>query len=192
LKYYDVIVIGAGLSGLTAASLLAKRGLQVGVIDNNYKPGGSCGIFKRNNIIFDQGAAMLYGFGEKGYNAHRLVFNFLEEPLSVIKHDLLYSVNFKGHRIKFWADLEMFSKELAKVFPSQRDNIKRFYLDMGKIYQHVMVENPSYTTPDETDALVAFKSLLKHPVSYIRFLSYLNKSAKNLLQKYFSDQEIFK
>ena len=192
MKYYDVIVIGAGLSGLTAASLLAKRGLQVGVIDNNYKPGGSCGIFKRNNIIFDQGAAMLYGFGEKGYNAHRLVFNFLEEPLSVIKHDLLYSVNFKGHRIKFWADLEMFSKELAKVFPSQRDNIKRFYLDMGKIYQHVMVENPSYTTPDETDALVAFKSLLKHPVSYIRFLSYLNKSAKNLLQKYFSDQEIFK
>ena len=192
MKSFDVIVIGGGLSGLTAASLLAKRGLQVGVIDKNYKPGGSCGIFKRNNIIFDQGAAMLYGFGEKGYNAHRLVFNFLEEPFNVIKHDLLYCLNFRGHRVKFWADLDMFSKELAKVFPSQKENIQRFYFDMEKIYQHVMVESPSYTTPDETDALEAIKSFLKHPVSYARFLSYLNKSTKNLLQRYFNDPDIFK
>jgi len=42
---YDIVVIVAGLSGLTAASLLAKRGLRVAVVDNNYKPGGSCGIF---------------------------------------------------------------------------------------------------------------------------------------------------
>ena len=49
---YDVVVIGAGLSGLTAACLLAKRGLRVTVVDKNYEPGGSCGIFKRNNIIF--------------------------------------------------------------------------------------------------------------------------------------------
>ena len=30
---YDVIVIGGGLSGLTAGSLLSKKGLKVGVID---------------------------------------------------------------------------------------------------------------------------------------------------------------
>jgi phytoene dehydrogenase-like protein len=57
--HYDVVVIGAGLSGLTAASLLAKRGLHVAVIDRSYMPGGSCGVFKRNGITFDQGAAML-------------------------------------------------------------------------------------------------------------------------------------
>jgi prolycopene isomerase len=192
MKNYDVIVIGGGLSSLTAASLLAKRNLKVAVIDNNYKPGGSCGIFKRNNVTFDQGAAMLFGFGEKGYNAHRLVFNFLEEPFNVIKHDFLYCLNFKGHRIKFWADLDLFSEELAKVFPTQKENIKKFYLETGKLYQHVMVENPSYSTPDETDGLEALKSLLKHPVSYIKFLSYLNKSAKSMLRKYFNDPEIFK
>lgn len=189
---FDIIVIGAGISGLTAASLLAKRGLKVAVIDKSYNPGGSCGIFKRGQVVFDQGSAMLYGFGEKGFNAHRFVFNCLEESIDIIKHDLLYCVNFKGHRIRFWQDLGRFTDELGDVFPSERDNIKRFYKDMDTLYHHVMVENPAYTTADETDPQKALKSVSKHPISYIRFLSYLNKDAETLLRKYFKDPEIFK
>jgi len=189
---YDVIVIGAGLSGLAAASLLAKRGLRVILVDKNYQPGGSCGIFKRKDTIFDQGAAMLFGFGEKGFNAHRFVFNCLEEPINIIKHDLLYCVNFKGRRIRFWADIDLFAEELAQVFPSEKNSIKRFYRDLETMYRHVMVESPSYTTPDETDPDEAARAFSRHPDSYTRFLSYLDKSAKNLLSEYFSDPEIFK
>jgi NADPH-dependent 2,4-dienoyl-CoA reductase/sulfur reductase-like enzyme len=36
---YDVIVVGAGLGGMAAASLLAKRGLSVLMIDQQNKPG---------------------------------------------------------------------------------------------------------------------------------------------------------
>ena len=190
--HYDVLVIGAGLSGLTAASLLAKRGLRVAVADPNYMPGGSCGAFKRNGVTFDQGAAMLYGFGERGFNAHRFVFSCLEEPIDVIKHDLLYCVNFEGHRIRFWPDLGMFADELAQVFPADRDNIRRFYRDIERMYRHVMVESPAYTTPDETEPGQALRGLLRHPVSYIRFLTYINKSARDLLKKYFSGPEILK
>ncbi|MBQ3420461.1 MAG: NAD(P)-binding protein, partial [Romboutsia sp.] len=84
---YDVAIIGAGLSGLTAGALLAKRKLKVCVLDAQYKPGGSCGIFKRNDVVFEQGAAMIYGFGESGFNPHRFAFNILEEPIDIIKHD---------------------------------------------------------------------------------------------------------
>ncbi len=189
---YDAIIIGGGLSGLTAASLLAKRGLTVAVVDRSYNPGGSCGIFRRGDVTFDQGSAMLYGFGENGFNAHRFVFNCLEEPIDVIRHDLLYCVNFKGRRIRFWADIEKFAHELSEVFPGEKDNIHRFYRDMLTMYRHVMVESPSYTTADETDGKTALKSMLKHPISYIRFLSFLNKSAKSLLEKYFTDPELFK
>ena len=189
---YDAIIIGGGLSGLTAGSLLAKRGLKVTVIDKSYNPGGSCGIFKRGSTTFDQGAAMLYGFGENGFNAHRFIFNCLEEPIDIIRHDLLYCVNFKGRRIRFWADVEKFADELTEIFPTERENIHLFYRDMLKLYNHVMVETPSYTTADETDRNTALKSILRHPVSYARFLGYLNKSAKELLEKYFSDPEIFK
>ncbi len=34
-KKYDAVVIGGGISGLTAASLLAKRGLHVAVVEKS-------------------------------------------------------------------------------------------------------------------------------------------------------------
>ena len=187
---YDTIIIGGGLSGLTAASLLAKRGLHVAVIDKNEDPGGSCGIFKRNGVTCDKGVAMLYGFGAKGFNSHRFVFNCLEEPIDMIQHDLLYCVNFKDKRIRFWMDVDRFVEELAQAFPSEQSDIRRFYKDMGLLYRHVMVENQVYSTLDEVDPKKAWKGLLRHPVSYMKFLSFLNKSAEDLLKDYFTGPEI--
>jgi len=189
---YDVLVIGGGLSGLTAAALLAKSGVKTVVIDKNYNPGGSCGIFRREGVTFDQGSAMLFGFGEKGFNAHRFVFNCLEQPIDMIKHELLYVMNFNGHKIRFFADLNLFVEELSTVFPDQKENIKRFYNDMSIMYHDVLVENPSYTTPDEIDPMDAKESFLKHPKSYIKFLSYLNSSSEKILRKYFNNDEIIK
>ncbi len=189
---YDVIVIGGGLSGLTAASLVAKRGLRVAVVEKSTNPGGACGVFRRGDVTFDNGAAMLYGFGEQGFNAHRFVFNCLEQSIEVVKHDLLYCVHFKGRRIRFWPDVERFAQELSAVFPAESENIRAFYRDMLTMYRHVMVETPSYTTADETDRRAALRSILKHPVSYMRFLTLLNRSAKQLLEQYFTDPEIFK
>lgn len=192
MNRYDSLIIGAGLSGLTAASLLAKRGLRVAVIERNFKPGGSCGIFKRNGAIFDQGTAMLYGFGDRGFNPHYFVFNCLEEPIDIIKHDLLYSVNFKGKKIRFFADIDKFVEELSNIFPGQKDNLKKFYSDLKMLYDKVMVKQTAYETPDEANKLLAFKKLLANPLAYIKFLSLINKSTKQLLEGYFSDPGIFK
>ncbi|MEA4869418.1 MAG: FAD-dependent oxidoreductase [Christensenella sp.] len=188
---YDAVVIGGGLSGLTAASLLAKRGLHVAVVEKSNQPGGSCGIFRRGETTFDQGSAMLYGFGETGFNAHRFVMNCLEEPIDVLKHELLYVVNYEGQRVRFYADVDRFVEELSRVFSTQKKQIQRFYRDMTKLYRHIMVESPSYTTADETPPKDGLRGILRHPLSYIKFLSYLNKSAQSLLQQYFTDPAIY-
>ena len=189
---YDVIIIGGGLSGLTAASLLAKRDLSVAVIDKSYNPGGSCGVFKRGHVTFDQGRPCCTALAKRGSTPTVLSLTRWRNPLTSFATTCSTPLIFKGRRIRFWAQLNQFAEELSRVFPEERKNIFRFYRDMLKMYRHVMVETPSYTTADETDGRTALKSMFRHPASYVRFLGLLYRSAKDLLKQYFTDPEIFK
>jgi phytoene dehydrogenase-like protein len=86
---YDVIVVGAGLAGLTAAALIAKCGLGVLLVEQHYLPGGMCTTLRRQGFSFDTGTALLYGFGERGVNPHRFVMNELGADSDVIEHQAL-------------------------------------------------------------------------------------------------------
>lgn len=187
----EVIVIGAGLSGLTSAALLAKRGFDVTVVDAQFKPGGSCGIFKRKDVIFEQGAAMIYGFGKIGFNPHRFVFNALEEPIDIIKHDELYCINFKGKRIIFHEDINKFTDELGKIFPEEKENFKKFYNDLSDLYLNVIAKQPTFTTPDVVTKEQGLMQLKSHPKAYMKFLGFMNKNTEYLLKKYFETKEVF-
>jgi phytoene dehydrogenase-like protein len=58
--HYDVVVIGAGLAGLTAANVLARAGRSVLLLEQHYKLGGMATWFKRpGGHIFD---ISLHGF----------------------------------------------------------------------------------------------------------------------------------
>jgi len=94
--HYDVIVVGAGLGGMVAASLIAKRGLQVLLIDQQNKPGGSCTSFKRKDMVHDVGTVMIYGFGQKGFKPFHFILNTLEEPIDVIAHPTLARMTIEG------------------------------------------------------------------------------------------------
>ena len=57
---YDVVVIGSGLGGLTAANMLARNGYSVLLLEQHYKLGGMATWFKRpGGHIFD---VSLHGF----------------------------------------------------------------------------------------------------------------------------------
>lgn len=51
----DVVVIGAGLTGLTTAFHLTKKGLVTQVIDKNPQVGGQIRTFRENGYVFESG-----------------------------------------------------------------------------------------------------------------------------------------
>ncbi|WP_367155396.1 phytoene desaturase family protein [Methylomonas sp. HYX-M1] len=64
---YDVVVIGAGIGGLSCAALLAKAGKSVLVVERHDRPGGYAHGFKRRGFHFDAGVHLVSGCSARGY-----------------------------------------------------------------------------------------------------------------------------
>jgi C-3',4' desaturase CrtD len=57
-----VVVIGAGIGGLTTAAALARAGVEVTVLEAHVYPGGCAGTFYHQGFRFDAGATLAGGF----------------------------------------------------------------------------------------------------------------------------------
>lgn len=55
IKKKKIIIVGAGLGGLSAAALLAKAGFDVLVLEKNATVGGRARVFKEKGFTFDMG-----------------------------------------------------------------------------------------------------------------------------------------
>jgi oxygen-dependent protoporphyrinogen oxidase len=51
----DVVVVGAGLSGLTAAFRLARQGVRLRVVESATRPGGVIGSVRRDGALYERG-----------------------------------------------------------------------------------------------------------------------------------------
>lgn len=61
-----VVVIGAGIGGLTTAAVLARAGMDVTLLEANVYPGGCAGTFYHQGYRFDAGATLAAGFYPHG------------------------------------------------------------------------------------------------------------------------------
>jgi C-3',4' desaturase CrtD len=113
-----VIVIGAGIGGLTAGALLAKRGYQVKIYEQAAVTGGCASTFKRRGFTFDVGATQVAGLEPGGI--HRRIFEELEvETPRATPCDPACAVFLPQENtpIQVWRDPHKWSEERQKQFP---------------------------------------------------------------------------
>ncbi len=117
-KSSRVIVVGAGIGGLTAGALLAKRGYPVLVLDQALVPGGCASTFQRRGFTFDVGATQVAGLEPGGI--HQRIFAELDIPLpAATPCDPACAVFLPGETepINVWRDPQQWQAERERQFP---------------------------------------------------------------------------
>jgi phytoene desaturase len=140
MKSQSVIIIGAGIGGLTAATHLARRGMKVTVLEKNSHAGGRCDRFSRDGHHFDAGPTLLVmpllyeaEFAELGTS--------FREILDLQRVDPTYHLVFDDNsRLALTSDLGSMQEQLEAFEPGSFPNLLR-YIEEGKRHYHVGMEN---------------------------------------------------
>ena len=129
---YDVIIIGAGISGLTSAALLSKAGLKVCVLERHYLIGGYLQGFDRKEYIFDTAIHWLNQCGEKGTVSRLFRFIGDDYPKPTVMNNIQRHIG-NNHDYMLSNNPEDLRLELIKDFPEDEVGINRFFSDARKI-----------------------------------------------------------
>jgi C-3',4' desaturase CrtD len=115
---FDFIIIGSGIGGLSAASLLAKEGFRVLTLEASYVPGGcaSSYVVKRDGqkFVFESGATTIVGLDE-----HQPLYNLAREldiAFPVVELTPSMTIHVGGKRLTRFKDKEQWITECYKQF----------------------------------------------------------------------------
>lgn len=106
-----IIVIGAGVGGLTTAALLAQAGYQVTVLEAQTYPGGCAGTYFHKGYRFDAGATVAGGF--QPFGPHYIAAEQLGIHWKVRQHDPAWVVHLPDRQIALTSD----NADVAASFP---------------------------------------------------------------------------
>ena len=139
MKPRSVIVIGAGMGGITAAIHLAKNGVKVTVLEKNSRPGGRCDRFSRDGHHFDTGPTLLVmpllyeaEFARLGAS--------MRDLLELQRVDPTYHLVFDdGSKLALTSDMKSMQEQLEAFEPGSFPGLLR-YMEEGHRHYHVGIE----------------------------------------------------
>ena len=183
---YDVIVIGAGIGGLSCAAKLAKNGKKVLILEKNRHVGGTSYVFKRNGYSFPMGPlsfsfpdrvkSFLSGIGaEIPVEFKRSHFQLITPSL-----DIIYSLA-----------LQDVKDDLKNVFPQERTGLEAGFSELENLIdsaRDIHLWHPDYQLGNENRKPGQESAALGQNLERIREMS--RTPARKMLERYLSDQRL--
>jgi len=133
----NVVIVGAGLAGLSAALRLAGAGRSVTVIERESVPGGRSGLLQKDGYAFDTGPTVLTmpSLIEDAFNS---VGEEMKDWLDLIPLRPLYRAFYHdGSQLDVYPDTKEMEAEIAKVIGPEEAIGYRNYVDfVTKLYKY--------------------------------------------------------
>lgn len=132
-----IVIVGAGMGGLTAALRLARRGFRVRVIEANREAGGLASSLTRGGFTFDAGPYILLDRRglEWAFNQVGLV---LDEHISLRRiADVYVASSSEAAPVHVCADLEQTAAGFDRAWPGSGARYRRFVATTAKIYERL-------------------------------------------------------
>ncbi|TAA71695.1 phytoene desaturase family protein [Planococcus salinarum] len=178
----NVLVIGAGIGGLTAAALLAKNGDRVTLLEASSELGGCAGKFKRHKFLFPAGATL--GMGLESGGIHERVFRFLEKPLPIEPLETVMEMIHPDHSFIFLKDRKQHVDAIISHFPAYESKIRAFYREIyatASIVRTMM--DPLPALPPQTAKEWAALAGAIRPI-HSKLLPHFNKTLGDRLKRH--------
>lgn len=183
-----IIVIGAGIGGLSAAIQLAYHGYKVTVIEKHSQPGGKIMQFKKNGFTFDGGASFI-----TLSNVYEDFFTSVgknrKDYITWQKMETNTTFHFTdGKKFVLYSEVSKLRKEIKTLFPQDLKGFEIF-LQMGYEIYSLLYDGPGYAKRNY-HRLFGFDFLLHSDVfSHLKKLQ-VHKSWKQIVEGCFTSPEL--
>ena len=185
-KAVDVLVVGAGAAGLTAAAYCAKAGLPTLICERAEKVGGLVGTFTHEGFAFDAGIRALE---DSGVIAPML--RSLGISLELVKNPVSVGIGARKVRLLGEESLTPYAELYKSFFPQESAAIDAILLEIVKVMRYMDVlygiENPLFLESELRDPRYLTKTLLPWLLKYsvnIKKASRLSQPVQEYLRKF--------
>lgn len=186
----QVVVVGAGLGGLSAACHLIGQGHKVTILERGHQPGGRAGLIEDGGYRIDNGPCVLTMTGILS-DAFAAAGAVMEDHVTIRPVNPSYRATFSasegGGEVRVWHGREAMAEEIRKFSgPKDAEGFHRMVDWLTKLYE---VETPNFIDRNFNSVLD-----LARPISPGLQLLRLGGFAKlhGLVEKYLKDPRLQK